>query len=171
MESQSKLLKLQHVTPVLVHTYPPSIYLENSWPMCEICSKLTIDPVLASLLLTLNRFHTLLWCFHHWLWTSNCRLSRNWTTLNHHSSFILFLGNIIAQNFQSKHVFPASIRVHRQKISEFFNGLWPLRRRGCPPGSTWPKIFETFWKKYFLSKIWLIHEETNHISNRTKLSW
>ena len=28
-----------------------------------------------SLLLTLNIFHILFWCFHCWLWTSKCRLS------------------------------------------------------------------------------------------------
>ena len=43
--------------------------------MCEICSKLTIkhqnDIVLVSLYLTLNRFHTLFWCFHCWLWANN----------------------------------------------------------------------------------------------------
>ena len=33
------------------------------------------DVVRVSLLLTLNRFYTLLWCFHCcWLWTSKCRL-------------------------------------------------------------------------------------------------
>ena len=39
--------------------------------MCEICSK--FDVVLLSLLLTLNRFHTLFWCFY-WFWTSKCRI-------------------------------------------------------------------------------------------------
>ena len=29
---------------------------------------------LLSLLLTLNRFHRLLWCFHYWLWTYICQL-------------------------------------------------------------------------------------------------
>ena len=28
------------------------------------------------LLLPLNKFHTLFWCFHCWLWTSKCRLVR-----------------------------------------------------------------------------------------------
>ena len=49
----------------------------------EICSKLTIKTperrgviefVLVSLSLILNRFHTLLWCFHCWFGTSKCRL-------------------------------------------------------------------------------------------------
>ena len=42
-------------------------------------SKLTIKTqerrpwrALVSLLLTLNRFHTLFWCFHCWLWASKC---------------------------------------------------------------------------------------------------
>ena len=30
-----------------------------------------IDVVLVSLLLFFNKFHTLLWCLHCWLWTSN----------------------------------------------------------------------------------------------------
>ena len=44
--------------------------------MCEICSELTIrhqrgvmGVVLSSLLITLNRFYSLFWCFH--CWTSN----------------------------------------------------------------------------------------------------
>ena len=65
---------------------PIDIYLfkfnnGNTRTMCEICSKLTIqtsntsiDIVLESLLLTLNKFHTLFWCFHCWLWISKCWL-------------------------------------------------------------------------------------------------
>ena len=34
------------------------------------------DIVLVSLSLTLSRFYTLLWCFHFWLWTSDCCLGR-----------------------------------------------------------------------------------------------
>ena len=51
--------------------------------MCEICSKLTIksDIVLVSLLLTLNRFHALFWCFYCWLWTSKFRLGNVWGLL------------------------------------------------------------------------------------------
>ena len=47
----------------------------------KICSKLTIkhqndvnNVVLVTLLVPLNRFHTLLWCFYYSLWTSKCRL-------------------------------------------------------------------------------------------------
>ena len=66
--------------------YPAGIYLfkvnnGNRRRMCEICSKLTkrhqkdvSNVVVMSLLLTLNRFHTLCWCFHSWLWTSKCQL-------------------------------------------------------------------------------------------------
>ena len=32
------------------------------------------EVLLVSLLLTLNKFHTLFWCFLFWLWTSKCRL-------------------------------------------------------------------------------------------------
>ena len=49
--------------------------------MSEIGLKLTIkhqndvnNVVLVTLLVPLNRFHTLLWCFYYWLWTSKCRL-------------------------------------------------------------------------------------------------
>ena len=33
-----------------------------------------VKSVLVSLLLTLNRFHTLFWCFQCWIWKSKCRL-------------------------------------------------------------------------------------------------
>ena len=32
------------------------------------------DIILVPLLLTLNRFHTLFWCFQCWIWTRKCRL-------------------------------------------------------------------------------------------------
>ena len=68
--------------------FPADIYLfkvnnRKNRKMCEICSKLIIktpeqhdgnDVILMSLLLTLNRFHTLFWCFHSWLWTNQCQL-------------------------------------------------------------------------------------------------
>ena len=46
-----------------------------------------VDVILMSLLLTLNRFHTLLCCFYCWLWTSKCRLGKsklhnNWINWN-----------------------------------------------------------------------------------------
>ena len=34
-----------------------------------------IKVVLMSLLFILSRFHTLLWFFHYWLWTSKCQLA------------------------------------------------------------------------------------------------
>ena len=36
-----------------------------------------IDVFLVSLLLTLDRFHTLFWCFHYWLWISKYRFSEH----------------------------------------------------------------------------------------------
>ena len=39
-----------------------------------------IDVVLLLLLLTLNKFHTLLWCFHCRLWTNKHRLGKFWVT-------------------------------------------------------------------------------------------
>ena len=66
--------------PVLV-IIPAGIYLlkansRNTRTMCDICSKLTkkIPVVLVSLLLTLNIFHTLFYCFYCELWTCSCRL-------------------------------------------------------------------------------------------------
>ena len=63
---------------------PTGIYLfevnnRNSRTMWEICLNLTIninDVVLVSSVLTLNRFHTLFWCFHCWLWISKCQLGQ-----------------------------------------------------------------------------------------------
>ena len=36
------------------------------------------------LLLTLFRFHTIFWCFHCWLWTSQCQLSKHFAFPNSH---------------------------------------------------------------------------------------
>ena len=41
------------------------------------------DVVLVSLLLTLNRFHTLFWCVYCWLWTSKCQLEHICTPWKH----------------------------------------------------------------------------------------
>ena len=53
----------------------------KSGKMCEICSKLTITTperphwrCSGVLLLTSNIFHTLLWCFLCWIWTSKYRV-------------------------------------------------------------------------------------------------
>ena len=59
---------------------PANIYLfkvnnGSTRTMCEVCSKVTTKtPV--SLLKILKRFHTLLSCFHCWLWISNCLLEK-----------------------------------------------------------------------------------------------
>ena len=49
----------------------------NIKTMCEICSKLPIKILETSVTLfwwlTLNRFHTLYWDYHFWLWTRNYR--------------------------------------------------------------------------------------------------
>ena len=55
---------------------------EKTRTVCEICSKLTITTPerrqwhCPNLLLTLNRFHSLFYCFHSWLWASKHRLLR-----------------------------------------------------------------------------------------------
>ena len=46
----------------------------NVWNLFKVNNKDTRRLVLVSLLLSLNRIHTLFWCYHCWLWISNCRL-------------------------------------------------------------------------------------------------
>ena len=59
------------------------------------CSKSTMETTeqfakstTSSLLLILNKFYTLFWCFHCWLWTSKCWLGKicgleNYLSLSH----------------------------------------------------------------------------------------
>ena len=53
-------------------------YHNNGWNMFQFNNKHTTNDanyvVLMSLLLTLNKFHTLFCCFHCWIWTSTCQL-------------------------------------------------------------------------------------------------
>ena len=49
---------------------------ENTRKMWEIHSKLTIKTTKRCQILTLNRFHKFLWCFHGWPWTSKYQLRR-----------------------------------------------------------------------------------------------
>ena len=55
-------------------------YNRSSRTMCDFCSKLIKTPewrqdvILVLLLLTLNKFHILFWCFHCWLSTSKCQI-------------------------------------------------------------------------------------------------
>ena len=49
-------------------------------PVRGCFSKDVMDVVLLSLLLTLNRLHTLFWCFHCWVWTSKCQLLQKVTS-------------------------------------------------------------------------------------------
>ena len=72
-------------------THPASICLfkvnnGNTRTMCEICSTLTIKTPQRRhwrrsgvFTVNLNRFHTLSWCFHSWLWTRKYRLCRDTT--------------------------------------------------------------------------------------------
>ena len=43
-------------------------HLNNLWNLLKVNNKDT-----RTLLLTLSRFHTLVWCFHCWLWPRKCR--------------------------------------------------------------------------------------------------
>ena len=56
----------------------------NVWNLNKVNNKGTRTtsmtlPLTKLKLLTLNRFHTLFWCFHCWLWTSKCPLGRSCT--------------------------------------------------------------------------------------------
>ena len=53
-------------------TLGQSVKYVQSWQQKH--QKEVTDVVLVSLFLTLNRFHTLLWCYHCWLWTNKCQL-------------------------------------------------------------------------------------------------
>ena len=59
----------------------------NVWNLFKVNNKDTRqndvdDVVLLSLLLTWNRFHTLIWCFYCWLWTSKCQLGHIYSCCN-----------------------------------------------------------------------------------------
>ena len=69
----------------LVGIYLFKVNNRNTRIMCEICLKVTIKAPerrqwrhtgLVSLLLTLNRLHTLFWCCHCQLWTNKYRLDK-----------------------------------------------------------------------------------------------
>ena len=73
---------------IINHSFPAGVYIfkvnnVNTRTMCQICSNLIImtveqpqwhqwqrSGVCHSVLLILNRFHSFLWFFHLWLWTS-----------------------------------------------------------------------------------------------------
>ena len=77
--------------------FPADIYLlkinhRNTRASCEICSKLV---VLMSLLLTLNRFHTLTKCFYYWLWIGKCpSCVCLWLRFHHHHLTPTFFPNV-----------------------------------------------------------------------------
>ena len=51
-------------------------------PSKHLVVQTVMDIVPVSILFTLNRFNTLFWCFHYWLWTSECRLGSCCVILN-----------------------------------------------------------------------------------------
>ena len=57
----------------------------------------SVDVVLVSLLLTLNRFHTS-WCLHRWFWTRKCRLS----TRSFTKTEIVYSVLVLNYNFNSR---------------------------------------------------------------------
>ena len=82
-------VNLKKWNKIVTETIPAGIYLfkmnnGNIRTMCEICSDFTKKTPerrqwrrSGVLLLTLNRFHILFWCFYCWLWTSKYRLRLN----------------------------------------------------------------------------------------------
>ena len=79
--------------------------------MGETCLKLTNKGTRATsmtLLLTLNRFHPLFWCFHCWLWTSKCRLG--------YFNQVWFITHTIIGN-NLWHIFPPRSRLDSTTIA------------------------------------------------------
>ena len=93
---------------------PPGVYLSkanngNTKTLCKICPKLTmkgtyknkiIKVLLLSLLLNLNRFHTLPWCFHCW---SKCRLG--WTLGSNLRMFCMNSNYLFLKLFLSERIY------------------------------------------------------------------
>ena len=52
--------------------YVTSKAINNFHKCIEVSLQLSLVSFLRSLLLTLNLFHTLFWCFHIWLWKNKC---------------------------------------------------------------------------------------------------
>ena len=74
-------LGAEFVVPDSGHRRENQLILENTWVMCEICSKLKMKTperfyfvVLMSELLAFYRFHMLFWCFHCSVWISKCQM-------------------------------------------------------------------------------------------------
>ena len=76
-----KFYKLRESDPPIWICHTVGIYLfkinnGNTRTMCEIYSKFSVnvidvfDIILVFLMLTLDKFHTLDWCFNCWLWAS-----------------------------------------------------------------------------------------------------
>ena len=73
------LICVKHLLPADINLF--KVNNENTRTACEICSSYQkrhqnsiINVVPMSLSLTLNRFYTVLWRFHCWLWASKCQL-------------------------------------------------------------------------------------------------
>ena len=96
--------------------------------MYEICSRLTKryqkdvrKVILLSLLLTLNRFHTLLWCFYRSLGTSKYSLSCAYIHLNQNLFFIYRIYKSLHQSsfFMKLIAFPRMAKL-QDKWKQFF---------------------------------------------------
>ena len=74
----TNVISLSQICPTGIHLF--KVNNGNTKAMYDICYQLTKTPdwrrdvILVSLLLTMNRFHTLPWCFHCWLWASKFQL-------------------------------------------------------------------------------------------------
>ena len=92
------------------------------------------DVVLVYLLLTLNKFHTLFWCFHCWLWTSKCLLGKQAFFTRYTNRFSLNVTIYISHLYF--YIFYISINV-KYKMQKrywsiffffFFLMIWILRK-------------------------------------------
>ena len=66
----------------------------------------------------MNRFHSLFWCFHCWLWTSNCRLVKNFilVSIEFLNYFFSFWGPVYSK--------VNSNETHLKVLSR--QSLWPI---------------------------------------------
>ena len=118
----------------------PASSFGNTRTMLEIFSKLKLKDTRA---ITLNRFHTLFWCFHCWLWTSKCRLgsSQKVSSRNFEVQWIFFLSNILTLTFSSPSISESCIEIKINLNFYFHGSLWCFKRFYKDLNG----LHETFW--------------------------
>ena len=140
------------------------------------------DVVLVSLLLTLNRFQTLLWCFRCWLWTSKCTLRRSSVFVNSKVYCLLLELNAIWHLFTTECSETLRIATSKKmfwllrdhpfstyaKFSEKLTFLTPLiRTRMCAYQDVNVSFSENFayvlngWSRYSFFCQWFLKRENS----------